>query len=105
MRSLDFTVLNRINALFLEDTSVQSFVNKSLGDRFIEAYMNYVARFSALYYSVRYVKTTSVNRYDEMVKALQAGTALSRSAFYSHVPEDVCVLLSLLLCSSVCLFS
>jgi len=51
MRSLDFTILNRINQLFVEDHTALGYVNKSLDDPFIEAYMTLVARFSALYYS------------------------------------------------------
>jgi len=84
MRSLDFTVLNRINNLFKEDKTALSYVNKSLGDPFIESYMSLVARFSALYYFA--MNADSPINY-EMVRALQEG--ITRSALYSYVHEDV----------------
>jgi len=59
MRSLDFTILNRINQLFVEDPTALSYVNKSLGDPFIEAYMSLVARFSTLYYSTKNANSSS----------------------------------------------
>jgi len=93
MRSLDFTVLNRINQLFVEDHTALSYVNRSLGDHFIalgdpfvEAYMTLVARFSALYYYAKNANSTS-SVIHEMVRALQEG--ITRSTLYSYIPEEV----------------
>jgi len=85
MRSLHFAILNRINELFLEDPTALSFVNKSLGNPFIESYMNLVARFSAMYYTTMNANSTSID--PEMVRALQEG--ITRSALYSYVPHDI----------------
>lgn len=85
MRSLDFTILNRINQLFMEDQTALSYVNRSLGDPFIEAYMSLVARFSGLYYSTMNSDSTFFDH--EMVRALQEG--ITRSALFSYIPEEV----------------
>ena len=85
MRSLDFAILNRINEMFKEDNTSLSFVNKSLGDPFIQAYMNLVARFSALYYSMSNASPSSDN--EEIVRALHEG--ITRSALFSYIPKDV----------------
>ena len=81
MRSLDAGVLNRLNKMFLEDPTAQSYVGKSFGDRFIEHYINFVTKLSPLWYSDRASKDGEVRT--------ALGVSITRTALFAEIPNEL----------------
>ncbi|MCU0689177.1 MAG: amiloride-sensitive sodium channel family protein, partial [Phycisphaerales bacterium] len=73
--------MNKINEIFLEDQSVMSFVGKPTGNDFVDAYVNFVAKFSPMWYK----NDTGDDK--DLAEALSE--AISRVSLYNDISRDV----------------
>jgi hypothetical protein len=82
MRSLNFDVLNHINELFINDSTAQSYINKTFDDPFVADYINFVTKVAHLW-------NDSERRNSDVKFNRALDESLTRTALFAEIPDVV----------------